>query len=719
MGSEAYKLQSRLLLTGRFKVCLPAEAGPSAAMERLCEEAAADRCSSQLPELWGHFRRNPPTLSMAKGALRLGEESSEYAPEAKKEGVPVLTLLMQLLDDEDSEICAVTRRGDAEEAFPSREDRPHLLQATLAIRQLIWRLVLQSVESRQRDSSARALRLRNMGENAWDRKLRPLKLSCRQATDDAADLVAGSDFLPLAFGAAERDGSHKQLGEDADATLLRVRMVLRTQPFFAYVSGAAHIGALLRLAMFKNLHLELLPCRQQLDAIKRSLGDDIPQTSAAFQILVEVSCQPTTELQYKMRNELWCRGSEQEEETPALIRAAALRESDPAKLLGAEITQRRRSGVPVMIESSTDDLVKVFQMLYMVSATPSTDGSVAKTKRFRKKVKPAKVIPSALPSTDLRDPMLSQAMSSNWAALKKTVGATGAGRAHSQLPDKSGDEPMRTLPGPVGTSVEVTQVLAMDCEMVGVGRNGERSALARVAVVNNDGNVLLDEYVATKEAVTDYRTKWSGIRPIHLADAPPFEAVVARVAALLDKRTLVGHALHNDLHVLLLSHPSKDIRDTARYPPLMRAASLGRKPKPQALRVLAAAQLGLVIQEGEHTPVDDARAALYLYHKHTKEWEAAVKGGRSHQGASANLNAQGCKVVSRAGERLRLRKVAGVDPSESGKVPPLAAAGVAKSGGKGTKGREGRGGAAAAGGGSTGLSNYLQYDVRNDPMADL
>ncbi|MEW5310770.1 MAG: hypothetical protein WDW38_002534 [Sanguina aurantia] len=365
MGSEAYKLESRLLLTGRFKVCLRAEEGPSTAMQRLCEEAAADRCSSQLPELWGHFRRNPPTLSTVKGALKLAEESSKYASEVKKQGVPVLTLLMQLLDDEDTEIRAVTRRGDAEEAFPSREDRPHLLQATLAIRQLIWRLVLQSVESRHRESSARALRLRNMGENAWDRKLRPLKLSCGQATDDAADLVAGSDFLPLAFGAAERDGSHKQLGEDADATLLRVRMVLRTQPFFAYVSGAAHIGALLRLAMFKNLHLELLPCRQQLDVIKRLLGENLPQTSAPFQILVEVSCQPTIELQYRMRHELWLKGSEQEEDgKPALIGAAALKESGHVKL-GEEITQRRRSGVPVMIESSTDDLVKVFQMLYM------------------------------------------------------------------------------------------------------------------------------------------------------------------------------------------------------------------------------------------------------------------------------------------------------------------------------------------------------------------
>ena len=66
---------------------------------------------------------------------------------------------------------------------------------------------------------------------------------------------------------------------------------------------------------------------------------------------------------------------------------------------------------------------------------------------------------------------------------------------------------------------------------------------------------------------------------------------------------------------LLLSHPRKLIRDTARYPPLMRASAPGRRPKPRSLRTLAMEQLGLTIQEGEHSPVDDARAALYLYHK--------------------------------------------------------------------------------------------------------
>jgi len=83
-------------------------------------------------------------------------------------------------------------------------------------------------------------------------------------------------------------------------------------------------------------------------------------------------------------------------------------------------------------------------------------------------------------------------------------------------------------------------------------------------------------------------------------------------------RMLVGHAIHNDLAALQMSHPRKLIRDTAKYPPLMREPRPGRKPKPRALRKLAAEQLGLEIQSGEHSPVDDARCALYLYHKHQK-----------------------------------------------------------------------------------------------------
>ncbi len=62
--------------------------------------------------------------------------------------------------------------------------------------------------------------------------------------------------------------------------------------------------------------------------------------------------------------------------------------------------------------------------------------------------------------------------------------------------------------------------------------------------------------------------------------------------------------------------------------------------KPRALRHLANEQLGLVIQEGQHNPVDDARATLYLYLKHKKAWEASLTRGRHTPHMSAVKDSQ-------------------------------------------------------------------------------
>ena len=86
----------------------------------------------------------------------------------------------------------------------------------------------------------------------------------------------------------------------------------------------------------------------------------------------------------------------------------------------------------------------------------------------------------------------------------------------------------------------------------------------------------------------------------------------------LRTRTKTSLTGSNLLQALLLGHPYKLIRDTSKYPPLMRPGGPGRKPKPKALRHLAFEQLGLGIQSGEHSPVEDARATLYLYQLHAK-----------------------------------------------------------------------------------------------------
>ncbi|KAL3503165.1 hypothetical protein ACH5RR_037614 [Cinchona calisaya] len=188
-------------------------------------------------------------------------------------------------------------------------------------------------------------------------------------------------------------------------------------------------------------------------------------------------------------------------------------------------------------------------------------------------------------------------------------------RSVNEVPNGSKSNPLI----PTSSDSSVTDVLAMDCEMVGVSSMGNKSALGRVTLVNKWGNVLYDEYVRPIEWVVDFRTQISGIRPRDLRKAKDFIMVQRKVADLLKGRILVGHALHNDLKALLLSHPKKDIRDTSEYQQFL------KEGRSQALRYLAADYLGVEIQNGEHCPIEDARAVMLLYQKHRKQWERSIK----------------------------------------------------------------------------------------------
>jgi len=157
--------------------------------------------------------------------------------------------------------------------------------------------------------------------------------------------------------------------------------------------------------------------------------------------------------------------------------------------------------------------------------------------------------------------------------------------------------------------------------MVGVGFDGKRHMLARVSIVNSHGHVVYDSFVAPQEKVVDYRTPVSGIKPVNLKNAPDFKTVQLEVSKLLRGKILVGHALKNDLMVLLLDHPHKDIRDTAKYKPFQEIA----QSKRPALRKLAKQILNITIQEGEHSSVQDAQVAMKLYTLHRKRWERQLK----------------------------------------------------------------------------------------------
>jgi len=169
------------------------------------------------------------------------------------------------------------------------------------------------------------------------------------------------------------------------------------------------------------------------------------------------------------------------------------------------------------------------------------------------------------------------------------------------------------------------EVVAIDCEMVGIHPDGQGNMLARVSVVNSKGETIYDKFVKPTVKVTDYRTPISGVRPEDIEHGEVFTKVKKEVSQILKNKLLIGHALEHDLRVLKISHPKHMIRDTSTYWQFKQLTD-GRTP---SLKRLTLHFLGASIQEGEHSSVQDAKAALQLYMLARKDWELMLKKRRS------------------------------------------------------------------------------------------
>lgn len=127
---------------------------------------------------------------------------------------------------------------------------------------------------------------------------------------------------------------------------------------------------------------------------------------------------------------------------------------------------------------------------------------------------------------------------------------------------------------------------------------------------------------------SDFRTHVSGVTAADIrANKGAMKDTDCRqkVAELLKGKVLVGHALKNDLHALLLTHPKADIRDTAKYRPFQRLG--GNKWRPRKLRDLVKENLGLAIQqEGQaHDSTEDAKATMMLFRSAREQWERELE----------------------------------------------------------------------------------------------
>ena len=202
-------------------------------------------------------------------------------------------------------------------------------------------------------------------------------------------------------------------------------------------------------------------------------------------------------------------------------------------------------------------------------------------------------------------------------------GATADGAADAAATRAAARRALVRRPQPLSDSKAVTHVLALDCEMVGVGAFGADSRLASVAITNDQGQQVYFSYAKPTRPVSDYRYKWSGIKPEHLRDAPSFARVQKEVKELISGHVICGHGLENDFGALGFSVPRHMCRDTAHDVRRL----LSRAGRPRKLRHITWEFLGLVIQDSDagHDPFEDALAALLLYVRFQPEFEARAQ----------------------------------------------------------------------------------------------
>jgi DNA polymerase III epsilon subunit-like protein len=172
----------------------------------------------------------------------------------------------------------------------------------------------------------------------------------------------------------------------------------------------------------------------------------------------------------------------------------------------------------------------------------------------------------------------------------------------------------------VATKTRDPPIVAIDCEMIGIGR---RSYLARVTIVDFSGRVIYDKLVKppimrNATLKINYRTAVSGVTEEMLKHGESFPRVQSQVMSILKSKIVLGHGLTNDFNALQILDWRERYRyfDTTEIPFFMKAHPYyPDRMQPRKLKDLVAEYLGKVIQvEGApHDSAEDARAVIELY----------------------------------------------------------------------------------------------------------
>ncbi|BEJ17494.1 hypothetical protein CspHIS471_0608950 [Cutaneotrichosporon sp. HIS471] len=146
-------------------------------------------------------------------------------------------------------------------------------------------------------------------------------------------------------------------------------------------------------------------------------------------------------------------------------------------------------------------------------------------------------------------------------------------------------------------------------------------SLARVSVLRGPGEKeavpFIDDYIYTKEAIANYLTEFSGIKPGDLDPNSSKHTLVALKVAYKKLRLLVdlgcifiGHGLSKDFRTINIFVPPEQVLDTVNL------YTIPGRSRKLSLRFLTWFLLKKEIQSKEHDSIEDARYAYLLYKKY-------------------------------------------------------------------------------------------------------
>jgi RNA exonuclease 1 len=143
--------------------------------------------------------------------------------------------------------------------------------------------------------------------------------------------------------------------------------------------------------------------------------------------------------------------------------------------------------------------------------------------------------------------------------------------------------------------------------------------LAKVCLINYEGEIVYENFVHPKGQIADYNTKYSGITKYDLKwkSVKTLEQIRNDLLNIITADSiLIGHALENDLRVLKISH--KNIIDTSVLFPHKNGF-----PYKRGLKAITREILGNNIQDSVngHSCYEDSLACLdlvkYIVDKYT------------------------------------------------------------------------------------------------------